>query len=144
MLLPAGLLISRSMQGLLPSASGSGLDPLGLTWALISVASFAAAGVFNRLVADKDWGAGLAIGLASLLASLVVADGGAARLHRCDQLGATTVALWGNGGVLVSLLSAHLLLGERLGPHTLVGAALILAALLVARRRTSSEPPSDH
>lgn len=175
-LLPAGLLISRSMQGLLPSPSGGGLDPLGVIWALMSVVAFAAAGVLNRLVADKNWGTGLTIGLSSLLASLVfglitlLLFGPAQFLHlrwwwvmgvlliytaaislggelllllSYRGLGATTVALWGNGGVLVSLLSAHLLLGERLGPHTLAGAALILAALLVARSRASTEPSSE-
>jgi drug/metabolite transporter (DMT)-like permease len=142
----------------------------------MSVVAFAAAGVLNRLVADKNWGTGLTIGLSSLLASLVfglitlLLFGPAQFLHlrwwwvmgvlliytaaislggelllllSYRGLGATTVALWGNGGVLVSLLSAHLLLGERLGPHTLAGAALILAALLVARSRASTEPSSE-
>ncbi|MFN9618401.1 MAG: EamA family transporter [Synechococcaceae cyanobacterium] len=174
-LLPAGLLISRSMQGMLSPEAG-GLDPLGVAWALMSVAAFAAAGVLNRLVADKDWGTGLTIGLSSLLAALVfglitlLLSGPAQFLHlrwwwvmgvllvytasislggelllllSYRGLGATTVALWGNGCVLVSLLSAHLLLGERLGPHTLAGAALILAALLVARSRSTPEPSSS-
>ena len=47
-------------------------------------------------------------------------------------LGAITVALWGNGGIFVSLVSAYLLLGEALSVHTLMGALLILAALLLA------------
>jgi drug/metabolite transporter (DMT)-like permease len=50
-------------------------------------------------------------------------------------LGAITVALWGNAVVLLALASAHVLLGETLGPRTLLGAALILAGLLVAGRR---------
>jgi drug/metabolite transporter (DMT)-like permease len=48
------------------------------------------------------------------------------------QLGALSVALWGNAVVVVAFLSAHLLLGEAIGPRTLGGAALILAALLVS------------
>ncbi len=169
-LLPAGLLISRSMPLALPAgARGPGLDPVGVAWALVSVAAFAIAGVLNRLVADKGWGAGLTIGLSSLLAALVfgvitlLVFGPAQFLHlrwwwvmgvllvytaaisvggelllllSYRGLGATTVALWGNGGVLVSLVSAHLLLGERLGAHTLLGAGLILSALLVARGRS--------
>ena len=47
-------------------------------------------------------------------------------------LGAITVALWGNGGIFVSMGSAYLLLGEALSVHTLMGALLILAALLMA------------
>ena len=47
-------------------------------------------------------------------------------------LGAITVALWGNGGIFVSLVSAYLLLGEALSLRTLMGALLILAALLMA------------
>ena len=141
-----------------------GLDPVGVAWALVSVAAFAAAGVLNRVVADKGWGTGLTIGLSNLLAALVfglitlLLFGPAQFLHlrwwwlmgvllvytagislggellllfSYRDLGATSVALWGNAGVLVSLLSAHLLLGERLGPPTFVGAGLILAALLV-------------
>ena len=172
-LLPAGLLISRSMQLALPAgATGAGLDPLGVAWALLGVTAFAAAGVLNRLVVDKGWSTGLTIGLPSLLAALVLGGitlvlfGPAQFLHlrwwwvmgvllvytagisvggelllllSYRSLGATTVALWGNGAVLVSLLSAHLLLGERLGPHTLAGAGLILAALLVARNPPSPE-----
>ncbi|MEB3361279.1 MAG: DMT family transporter [Synechococcaceae cyanobacterium] len=164
-LLPAGLLISRSMRLATPGgAAGVGLDPVGVAWAMVSVAAFAAAGVLNRVVADKGWGTGLTIGLSNLLAALVfglitlVLFGPAQFLHlrwwwlmgvllvytagislggellllfSYRDLGATTVALWGNAGVLVSLLSAHLLLGERLGPQTFVGAGLILAALLV-------------
>jgi drug/metabolite transporter (DMT)-like permease len=166
-LLPAGLLISRSMAGMpWPDAGGVGLDPLGIAWALLSVAAFAAAGVLNRQVAAHGWGPGLTIGLPSLLAALLFAlltlllfgpdqffhlrwwwlmgvllvysaaislGGELLLLLSYRDLGATTVALWGNGGVLVSLLSAHLLLGERLGPHTLLGAVVILAALLVTR-----------
>jgi drug/metabolite transporter (DMT)-like permease len=45
------------------------------------------------------------------------------------QLGALAVALWGNGVVVVAILSAHVLLGEPLGPRTLAGSALILSAL---------------
>lgn len=47
-------------------------------------------------------------------------------------LGVITVALWGNGGIFVSMGSAYLLLGEALSVHTLMGALLILAALLMA------------
>ena len=47
-------------------------------------------------------------------------------------LGAIKVALWGNGGIFVSFVSAYLLLGEALSVHTLMGALLILAALLLA------------
>ncbi len=47
-------------------------------------------------------------------------------------LGAITVALWGNGGIFVSFVSAYLLLGEALRVHILIGALLILAALLLA------------
>jgi drug/metabolite transporter (DMT)-like permease len=48
------------------------------------------------------------------------------------RLGAITVALWGNGAIFVSLVSAYLLLGEALSMRTLIGALLILAALLMA------------
>lgn len=53
-------------------------------------------------------------------------------LRSYRQLGALSVALWGNAVVVVAFLSAHLLLGEAIGPRTLGGAALILAALLVS------------
>ncbi len=55
-------------------------------------------------------------------------------------LGAITVALWGNAVVLVALASAHVLLGEPLGPRTLLGAALVLMALLVAGSRFRVRP----
>jgi drug/metabolite transporter (DMT)-like permease len=55
-------------------------------------------------------------------------------------LGAITVALWGNGGIFVSLVSAYLLLGEVLSVHTLMGALLILAALLISGAKTVSHP----
>jgi drug/metabolite transporter (DMT)-like permease len=55
-------------------------------------------------------------------------------------LGAITVALWGNGGIFVSLVSAYLLLGEALSVHTLMGALLILAALLLAGAKPVSNP----
>lgn len=72
LLLSAGLLISRSMaMGGDTAAPSLGLDPLGILWALVSVAAFAGAGVLNRLVAGKEWGVGLTIGLSSLLAALV-------------------------------------------------------------------------
>jgi drug/metabolite transporter (DMT)-like permease len=48
------------------------------------------------------------------------------------RLGAITVALWGNGAIFVSLVSAYLLLGEALSMCTLIGALLILVALLMA------------
>ena len=72
-LLPAGLLISRSMDLGTTSAGDAegGLDPVGIAWALLSVAAFAAAGVLNRMVAGKGWGMGLTIGLSSLIAALV-------------------------------------------------------------------------
>ncbi len=175
-LLPAGLLISRSME--LPAAgagAATGLDLLGVAWALLSVAAFAAAGVLNRVVAGKGWGMGLTIGLSSLMAALVfgavtllvfgpaqflhlrwwwlmgvllvytggISVGGELMLLASYRgLGAITVALWGNAVVLVALASAHLLLGEPLGPRTLLGAGLILAALLAAgRQRTGEEQP---
>jgi len=37
------------------------------------------------------------------------------------ELGAITVALWGNGAIFVLLGSAYLLLGEVLSVHTLMG-----------------------
>ena len=55
-------------------------------------------------------------------------------------LGAITVALWANGGIFVSLVSAYLLLGEVLSVHTLMGALLILAALLISGAKTVSHP----
>ncbi|MCP9817165.1 DMT family transporter [Synechococcus sp. GreenBA-s] len=55
-------------------------------------------------------------------------------------LGAITVALWGNGGIFVSLVSAYLLLGEALTVHTLMGALIILAALLIAGAKPVSNP----
>lgn len=164
LLLSAGLLISRTMaMGQEPWTASLGLDPLGILWALVSVAAFAGSGVLNRLVAGKDWGVGLTIGLSSLLASLVfglltlllfgpaqflhlrwwwlmgvwlvytgaISVGGELMLLASYRgLGAITVALWGNAAVLVALASAHLLLAEPIGPRTLVGAVLIVAALL--------------
>ena len=47
-------------------------------------------------------------------------------------LGEITAALWGIGAIFVSLGSAYLLLGEALSVHTLMGALLILGALLLA------------
>jgi drug/metabolite transporter (DMT)-like permease len=55
-------------------------------------------------------------------------------------LGAITVALWGNGGIFVSLVSAYLLLGETLNVRTLMGALLILAALLISGAKPVSNP----
>jgi len=55
-------------------------------------------------------------------------------------LGAITVALWGNGGIVVSLGSAYLLLGEALSLNTVLGALLILAALLMAGAKPVSNP----
>jgi drug/metabolite transporter (DMT)-like permease len=55
-------------------------------------------------------------------------------------LGAITVALWGNGGIFVSLASAYLLLGEALSIRTLIGALLILLALLMAGAKPVSNP----
>jgi drug/metabolite transporter (DMT)-like permease len=50
------------------------------------------------------------------------------------------VALWGNGGIVVSLGSAYLLLGEALSLNTVLGALLILAALLMAGAKPVSNP----
>jgi drug/metabolite transporter (DMT)-like permease len=55
-------------------------------------------------------------------------------------LGAITVALWGNGGIFVSLVSAYLLLGEALSVRTMTGALLILAALLMAGPKQVNNP----
>ena len=55
-------------------------------------------------------------------------------------LGAITVALWGNGGIFVSFVSAYLLLGEALSVRTLTGALLILAALLMAGVKPVNNP----
>ncbi|MEB3334641.1 MAG: EamA family transporter [Cyanobacteriota bacterium] len=179
-LLPAGLLLSRSMEmnGSLLSG-GLSLDPLGLFWALLSVSAFGMAGVLNRMVAAKGWSTGLTVGLSSLVAALVfgvvtlalfgpaqflhlrwwwlmgvllvysggISVGGELMLLASYRgLGAITVALWGNAVVLVALASAHLLLGESLGPHTLMGAALILAGLLLAGRtpQTMHKGRGDH
>lgn len=169
-LLPAGLLISRSME--LAGTAGVGLDPLGVCWALLSVAAFALCGVLNRMVAGRPWGVGLTLGLSSLLAALVfggltllvfgpaqflhlrwwwlmgvllvytggISVGGELMLLASYRgLGAITVAIWGNAGVLVALASAHLLLGEPLGPRTLLGAAVVLAALLAGGTAAAME-----
>ena len=56
------------------------------------------------------------------------------------RLGSITVALWGNAGIFVSLVSAYLLLGEALNARTLMGALLILAALLMAGAKPVSNP----
>jgi len=55
-------------------------------------------------------------------------------------LGAVTVALWGNGGIFVSLVSAYLLLGESLSVQTLMGALLILLALVMAGTKPVGNP----
>ena len=55
-------------------------------------------------------------------------------------LGAITVALWGNAGIFVSLVRAYLLLGEALNARTLMGALLILAALLMANAKPVGNP----
>jgi drug/metabolite transporter (DMT)-like permease len=55
-------------------------------------------------------------------------------------LGAVTVALWGNGGIFVSLLSAYLLLGEALSVRTLMGALLIMLALLITNSKPVNNP----
>jgi drug/metabolite transporter (DMT)-like permease len=173
-LLPLGLLISRNVDPSLPSAAPwSGVDPVGLALGLLSVLAFSAAGVLNRVVVDKGWGAGLTIGLTNLVAALVFGTitlishgpeqflymrwwwlfglllvytacinlgGELLLLMSYRGLGAITVALWGNGGIVVSLGSAYLLLGEALSAHTLMGALLILAALLMAGARPVSNP----
>ena len=58
-------------------------------------------------------------------------------------LGAITVALWGKGGLVVSLVSAYLLLGEALSVRILMGALLILAALLMAGAMPGAMPVSN-
>jgi len=55
-------------------------------------------------------------------------------------LGAIKVALWGNAGVLVALVSANLLLGEALNLRTLVGASLILTALMITGIKPLNTP----
>ena len=55
-------------------------------------------------------------------------------------LGAISVALWGNGAIFVSLVSAYLLLGEALSLRTLMGAVLILVALVMAAAKPVSQP----
>jgi drug/metabolite transporter (DMT)-like permease len=55
-------------------------------------------------------------------------------------LGAVTVALWGNAGIFVSLVSAYLLLGESLSIQTLMGALLILLALVMAGTKSVVNP----
>jgi len=55
-------------------------------------------------------------------------------------LGAITVALWGNGGIFVSFVSAYLLLGEGLSAQTLLGGLLILTALVMAGAKPVSKP----
>lgn len=55
-------------------------------------------------------------------------------------LGAITVALWGNAGIFVSLVSAYLLLGEALTLRTLLGALVILVALLMTGAKAVSKP----
>ena len=173
-LLPLGLLISRNVDLSLPSAAPwSGLDPVGLALGLLSVLSFSASGVLNRIVVDKGWGAGLTIGLTNLMAALVFGtitlvfygpeqflymrwwwlfglllvytacinlDGELLLLMSYRWLGAITVAPWGNGAIFVSLLSAYLLLGEALRVHTLIGALLILAALLMTGVKPLNNP----
>lgn len=53
-------------------------------------------------------------------------------------LGAITVALWGNAVILVALVSANLLLAEPLNSQTLLGAAVIAAALLITAKKADS------
>jgi drug/metabolite transporter (DMT)-like permease len=173
-LLPLGLLISRNVDLLLPSAAPwSGLDPVGLALGLLSVLAFSAAGVLNRTVVDRGWGVGLTIGLTNLLAALVFGTitlvfygpeqflymrwwwlfglllvytacinlgGELLLLMSYRGLGAVTVALWGNGGIFVSLLSAYLLLGEALSVRTLMGALLIMLALLITNSKPVNNP----
>lgn len=55
-------------------------------------------------------------------------------------LGAITVALWGNGGIFVSFVSAYLLLGEALSVRTLIGALFILVALVIAGSKPAGNP----
>jgi drug/metabolite transporter (DMT)-like permease len=55
-------------------------------------------------------------------------------------LGAITVALWGNTGIFVSLVSAYLLLGEALSVRTLMGAFLILVSLLMTVAKPGGNP----
>lgn len=173
-LLPLGLLISRNVDLFMPDPQPwSGLDPVGVTWGVLSVLAFSASGVLNRVVVDRGWGTGLTIGLTNLLAAVVF---GTITLvfHGPEQflymrwwwlfglllvytacinlgaellllmsyrgLGAITVALWGNAGIFVSLVSAYLLLGEALTLRTLLGASVILAALLMTGAKPASKP----
>lgn len=114
-----------------------GCDASVLKW----LQAFATAGVLNRLVATKPWSSGLTIGLSSLLAALVfgvvtlLVFGPAQFLH---------LRWWWLMGLLVSLASAHVLLGERLGPRTLLGAGLVLAGLLAAGTHSKKMPPAPH
>ena len=146
------------------AAPWSGLDPVGLALGFLSVLAFSAFGVLNRVVVDKDWGACLNIGpwddhtcffgpeqflhlhlwwLVGLLlvyTACINLGGELLLLMSYRGLGAITVALWGNAGIFVSLVSAYLLLGEALNARTLMGALLILAALLMAGAKPVSNP----
>jgi drug/metabolite transporter (DMT)-like permease len=78
------------------------------------------------------------VGVLVVYSGVINLGGDLALLASYRGLGAIAVALWGNAAVLVALASAHWLLGEAIGARTLVGAALILVALLVSRRWGSS------
>jgi drug/metabolite transporter (DMT)-like permease len=119
--------------GILNRLSASRNWGIGLTLGLTSLGAAAVFGIIALLMYGPDhfffprlwWVVGVLLGYAGVIR----VGSELCLLASYRQLGALAVALWGNGVVVVAILSAHLLLGEPLGPRTLAGSALILSAL---------------
>ena len=158
-LLPLGLLISRNVDLSLPSVApwsglfcfsvlnrivvdkgwGAGLT-IGLTNLMAALVFGTITLVFygpEQFLYMRWW---WLFGLLLVYTACINLGGELLLLMSYRGLGAITVALWGNGTIFVSLLSAYLLLGEALRVHTLIGALLILAALLMTGVKPLNHP----
>ena len=119
--------------GILNRLSASRHWGIGLTLGLTSLGAAVVFGLIALLMYGPDhfffprlwWVVGVLLGYAGVIR----VGSELCLLASYRHLGALAVALWGNGVVVVAILSAHLLLGEPLGPRTLAGSALILSAL---------------
>lgn len=166
-LLPAGLWLSSAMAGSMGSTAGGGVGwalvsvvafagagilnrlsatrgwGTGLSLGLTSLGAAVVFGLIALLMYGPDhfffprlwWVVGVLLGYAGVIR----VGSELCLLTSYRQLGALDVALWGNAVVVVAILSAHLLLGEPVGPRTVAGAGLILAALAVGVERTNRE-----
>lgn len=60
--------------------------------------------------------------------------------HAYRHAGVATVSLWGSLTIAVAVLAAALLLGEPLDAATVAGVLLLLAGVVLGRRRQGAQP----